>query len=44
MDKINHIINENFKLMTSSNIKKESIEQTILLISQKEEELNSLKG
>lgn len=36
--KIDDIINENFRLMTSSNIKKESIEQTILLISQKEED------
>lgn len=35
---IEEIINENFRLMTSSNIKKESIEQTILLISQKEED------
>lgn len=36
--RIDDTINENFRLMTSSNIKKESIEQTILLISQKEED------
>lgn len=33
---IENLINENFRLMVSSNVKKESIEQTIMLISQNE--------
>lgn len=36
--KIEDIINNNFRLMTSPNIKKESIEETIAIINQKEQD------